>query len=194
MTVAGPVVLAWLADLADEWLKTTIRARVGDGSNLWNVVVATALYGRLLSGTPNEKRRVLSAIDRGRADWQISRPRSWFVNLPSDQIDRVEELALAELDMIEESIVHLKDLDQSQQSRELIKICHRRDDLQAVRVLLQHVRPDGRVAMALNDFDSSMEEFMDDLSPIELPFDERLRRMAQFGATSWWELPAKRMS
>ena len=185
-------VQTWLDDLRDQWLEELVSSRIRR-AGLWNVVVGAALYGRLLSGEPGERRRILSALNRGKMDWQLSRPRAFFARLSSQQLDAMEGLALAALDALEEAMVSVEDLSGAARARTLLDICHRRDDLQAVRILLQGVRPDSAVASALDDFDPSGEEFIDECDPMDLPFDERLRRMAVFDVETWWTRPAEWM-
>lgn len=183
----------WAATLGDPWLTRAVARRL-DLGDLWNVAAAAALSGRLLPTEGPLRDRVMAALRAGAVDPQVARPRLWMAALSDGQVQELADLALAELHVLQEDVDTLRECEIAENKAfVLAEMCHRRDDLEAVRVLLRARMKVDTLDGGLAYLDPIAAEACDELPDLVLPFDERLARMARLGAEEWWVQPARLM-
>jgi hypothetical protein len=184
----------WSAAGDDEWLSRQIAAD-SSISESWRAAVTVGMFARLYEPPSGERpRAIVQAILRGELEESIARPRRWVRSLTASQLETLQDLALAEADLVLRTIESLDatyEPTEPDWQRQLLEICRRREDVEGVSLLLHEAGADRRLTSGLGLLDDIGRAFMFDV-PIRIaPFDERLRRVASFDPEAWWAEPAR---
>lgn len=178
----------WLGDCQDCELAAWVREHVEVGG-AWHRVVAAGIYARLLNARGGDARQVVGDLLAGRPDPELARPLRWARSLSAEMLDDLEDLALAEVDLLRERVERLRErleMEDETWRADLLSAFHRRDDLEGLHVLLTEANHAERLAMALDGLDHAGERLMIGF-PREIHFDDpRLRRAALGDPRAWW--------
>jgi hypothetical protein len=181
-------VLAWCREAGDTWLASEVESRLARATP-WQAGVCVGMCARLLELTPSETRVAAEMIRQGQSHPLIAAPRRWARGLSHDQRSTFERLALAEVDRLFQALEDFEapdvrdDLDWQAEWRE---VCHRRDDLEGVRVLLAEAGSVTTLAEELNDLDVLGRKVAFDIPVASVPDDDRLIRSSTVDAGAWW--------
>ena len=179
----------WCADCDDTWLADAVASRAAS-QDPWNDAVAVGMYRRLHE--PSSADSAAQAVEdllAGRVSPQTGPPLAWLDGMTTAQLQTVEDLALAEVDLIHAQIEQLgRDVvpDSEEWREDLLEILHRRDDLEGVRGILFERDRSTRLNAALTALDAIGSRFVG-TTPDVAPFDdERLNRTWLRDASAWW--------
>ncbi len=184
-----PPVIDWVQQLNDSWLVGQIKARV-DARNSWSRVVAAGMLARLpIPATTANARAWVDNLAAGRPDPVLAEPRRWVRTLNEQQTRSVEQESIAEVDALHDAVEMVAinvDSDSAHWREEWRNLCHRRDDVECVLVLLDEI---GK-AVNLRDSLVSLDR-EGDLLRLSVPLgtlenDERARRTALKNPGAWW--------
>lgn len=184
----------WCATCDDDWLVEQVRGRLVL-HDPWQHGVAAGLYARLFE--PQSRLRVRELLDRMRArepDQDLAAPRLWARSLSAAQLATLEELALVEIDRSYASLSDLEETmapDEAAWREDLLAVCHQRDDVESVRVLLREAGCGELITAALDALDCEGELLVSSIPRIIRLRDERLRRVLLRDPTAWWSVLAE---
>jgi hypothetical protein len=178
---------AWAATTGDSWLSAELR-RANEIGGTWAHVVAAGMAARLTEPPETDISENVQALLAGGVIDELARARRWARSLTSDQRRTVEDLALAEADAL---AVLLDDVDAAASVEpntlgSWLSICHRRDDLAGVLVLLGETGEGARLHAALEDIDRTGRRVRLNMPVSPRARDERLRRVADRQPYAWW--------
>jgi hypothetical protein len=184
----------WVSECEDTWLRQQILTRLATGG-MWAEIVSTGMFARLEQWSKTRVREIVAKQLSGHADPQVARPWRWVRSLPHDQLDAVEGLALAEIDLLQRTMdesLRMVEPGDSDWLEDLREICHRRDDVECVWRLLSEVKAAHRVKSLLTNVDATGDAFVAGISGLVILDDERLTRVAQGQPSAWWARMAVR--
>ena len=189
-------VKSWCASSDDRWLIEAVDEQL-DAGDSWHAGVAVGMYARLrVEHSLAETRRIVEDARAGRVNEVLAAPRRWARALHPDQVATLRDLALSETMALLEAIEELDGVRQSTDEtwqRSVLDLCHRRDDLQSVWLLLKEAVQEKTVLHSLSILDEEGAAFMHGLpNTVEWPADERLRRATAIDPLAWWTIPARR--
>lgn len=180
----------WTATRAEAWLQEEIRGRLAEGGP-WQQAVAVGLFARL--GWPREPARVVEMTLRGKPVPELAAPRRWARGLSPDQVRTIRALAAVEIDrlhQVADDLARSMACDDPGWRADLLHLCHDREDLEGVRLLLAEAGAGEDLMAALDLLDSAGQDLMLGL-PVRLrEDDERLRRASELDPEAWWVVPA----
>jgi hypothetical protein len=189
-TVEAPA-LRWLseADSDDQWLRSEVSQLLQRGGT-WANVVAAALVARYLEPASTAvAKQWLQATLACQAVPALAAPRQWARQLQPMQLRTVQELARAEatrlalmLDEVAETAVP----DDGPWQGVWLDVCHSRDDLEGVRILLREVDAAEALQRPLTRLDRTGRMVRSVLPGAFVPRDERIRRANKVSPDSWW--------
>jgi hypothetical protein len=184
-----PSVMEWITGSNDSWLSKEVAAKVG-AHNSWSRVVAAGMVARLAEPSSAEEARAwVHGLVAGTVDERLAAPRRWARHLSPHETRTVEELALAEVEAMHSEVEAFSTaVDNSAGGWKEVwrDLCHRRDDLECVLVLLDEPGQGTRLRRALTDLDRE-----GDLVRLSVPAqaefaDERMWRTSRKTPGSWW--------
>jgi hypothetical protein len=184
----GSPVAGWVQETGDAWLIAAVGERVA-ADDPWNHTVAVGLYSRLRRPFGEETRRFVASILAGKPAADLVRAARWARELTPPQIDTLRRLTLAEIDLVGDRLAALDEEwqpDDADMVGELVELCHRRDDIEAVWQLIRDDAVAAELAGALEPLDERGMRFVASLPErLELA-DERLWRARANGVEGWW--------
>ena len=188
-----PPVTDWMRTCRDSWLVDQATTKT-QSHNSWSRVVAAGMLARLaMPSNAEDARTWMKEFTNGKVDENLAAPRRWVKTLNRQEIRSIEELALAEVDTLHGEIeTFASDVDNnvSHWKHGWQELCHRRDDLECVLVLLDESGAVGRLREVLADLDREGE-----IVRLSVPIasdlgDERARRAALKNPGAWWSRPS----
>jgi hypothetical protein len=192
--IPGPAA-DWVKDATvdDSWLAVEVSRRL-DVHIEWESALAVGLLARCRRSTPERARRIVERQLRGEIDSDLLRPVDWARALSAVQRDRLEDLALAKVAVLEDALEGLLDdpLPDDESWREsVLRACHDRDDIQAVLVLLREIGAGERVQGVLPALDRLGRILIGSIPGGLIVDDERLARVTSVAVDCWWTAPAQ---
>lgn len=178
----------WVDEEDDAWLAEAVSARARIGS-AWGILVAAGMAVRLYDLRGAKARRSVGELLAGRMDERFARPLRWMAHLTEDQLTTAEDVAGGEVDRIGYEIDELEEELEPSESwwqERLQALCHARDDLEGVLVLLAQVRRGDGLRPILRGIDRRADLLVSSIPRFSFPQDERLRRVRLGAADSWW--------
>ncbi len=188
----APDVVAWIGD--DAWLTASVAERLRAGTPI-EVAQAVGDVWRLRRRSPEATREHLAALLAGRPVAAFDPPRAWAGALPAEDRDRLERRGLAAVDLLETQLddaLDEADVDDPAWQRRLLALCHRRDALEGLLLVLQGAGGGAALATALAALDDRGQAVFGGLRDWPAPADdERLRRAAELDPDAWWAAPVR---
>lgn len=178
----------WMRSSRDGWLERE-AVRTLEAGGTWSVCVAAGQHARLADaaafGDPGE---IVEAQLKGDAPSWLSGPRRWVRSLAADQVRTMARLALAEVDRLNELADALErgDPEADEWREDWRRLCHARDDLEGVRVLLAERGASSDLEAHVRPLDRAGESLRAAAPLARLGRDERLRRALLSDPDAWW--------
>jgi len=178
----------WMRSSGDGWIRAE-AVRALEASGPWSVCVAAGLHARLVDpaafGPPGES---VDALLKGVSPEWLSRPRQWVRALSPLQVSTMRRLALAEVDRLSELADRLGRTESAKDEwrEEWRRLCHGRDALEGVRVLLAEVEASAELDAHLKPLDHAGALLNAEAPLARLRPDERLRRARLANPDAWW--------
>ena len=174
--------------LHDPWLHQELTERFAF-DDAWESAVAVGMYARLLEPDPRNMSNRLAKLRHDWRDEELERPIRWIRSLQRQQVDALGRLADAEaVDLLG----RISDLDAEMKpgeelwQHEFLELCHARDDLEGVCVLLSYVDPPVAATRCSDAVDDAGGLLVASI-PFELVLEsERLRRVRCKDPDAWW--------
>ncbi len=171
----------WIASHHAPWLRQEIQARL-ERADHWQHAVAVGLFAR--HAVPSD-RGALDATTQA----DLVRPRLWAYRLAPAQVQTMALLLRAEVERLLAGVDELAAAmacDDPRWRAELVRLCHGRDDIEGVRILLNQAGAGDAVAPVVDLLDENGASLVRSL-PVALSIDDaRLREVARFDPTAWW--------
>jgi hypothetical protein len=178
----------WMRSSRDGWLQAqAVRTLETRGS--WSVCAAAGQHGRLADPAAfGDPREMVEAQLEGDAPGWLSAPRRWVRSLEPEQASTMSRLALAEVDRLSELADHLEraDPETGDWLEDWRRLCHARDDLEGVRVLLAERGISADVDAHVATLDRAGRSLRVAAPLARLGRDERLRRASLVDPDAWW--------
>ncbi len=182
-------VASWLAgESHDDWLVEQLEELAGL-DNPWSQATAVATYGRLRQVSAAERAQAVEELLTGRVNTEAARHLRWVRGLDPAQLRTLEALALDAVGQLHHHLDLLgAEVDPGGPEGQafLLDLCHQRDDLEGVLVLLREVGHHEAVQAAAAALDQRARELLHPLSELEYLVDERLRRVLLGQPEAWW--------
>ena len=180
----------WLAGHSDAWLIREVTMRAASGS-IWDVAVAVGIFARLFEpDDAGQCRQLGERLRTGSAADVLTAPRRWARALDDAGCDMLEAQTADEVRALRRGVTDLLERvnpDDRAWVDALVAICHRRDDLEAVRLLLFEARGTDVLRFPLGTVDDDATTLFPALPKLALT-DERLRRVRSVDPDAWWAL------
>lgn len=220
-----PAIEAPLRELSDacpdHWLAKELQTRL-QIDHSWEHVVAMGMYRRLLSPPQGQDLQVTAeALLLGEPSefWaSLDRPSLWIRSLSPEELNKIQSLTETAIEFLEFDLRELQEDIRSNQAprrekqslKGLLRLCHDRDDVEGVQLLLSEVGKAQSLEAALEPIDRVGRTFMKELTeraglasaeqgdalepqagdvrfPLQLPVDdERLSRVLLRDPDAWW--------
>jgi hypothetical protein len=183
--VSPPNFEDWLRSDTDAWLLQAVQDRASV-RRLWDVAASVGVFARLFEPDSVERAREMAGrMRKGSLVETFAAPRRWARELATESRRVLEAAARDELAEIEEDIRALR-FETDDTVTRVLRVCHRRDDVEGVRLLLREATGADVLAGAATLVDQLGNEWR-----LTLPFqflieDERLRRIALADPQAWW--------
>jgi hypothetical protein len=189
--VLRPAVEAWLDRCGDAWLVAHLHERLA-GRTVWARVAAAGTFVRLQepAGTGG-LREVAHRLVTGAVVGSLAEPREWARSLTPSEVERLGELAVAVAAGLHRSIgatARRAAAGDPGWLAEGLALCHRRDDLESVALLLSEAAAGASVRRAAVDLDAAGTRFVR-AHRMVFAADQRLRRVAVAHPDAWWAAP-----
>jgi hypothetical protein len=188
-----PPVMEWTRHFNDPWLVDLVVARC-HAQNSWSRLVAAGMLARLTTPSSGDDARAwVQAFISGKVDEGLAAPRRWIRSLSDRQVRTAEQLSLAEVDALHEAVDAVaSDVDQNvaHWADEWRELCHRRDDVECVVVLLDEAGGMTHLREALTSLDREGDLLRLSVPPEIRGGDERMRRVALKNPGCWWGEPS----
>lgn len=208
---AGPFessVLSWCSYDLDPWLAEEVAKRIQKHDE-WQAIVAVSIFvrHRTDSTTASDAQALVEQVLGGVTPSSSSEATEWLLNLDNARLRWMEDLAMAEIALLNERIGELEELliseDDGWRDR-LVRICHRRDDLAGLHSLAVRAGATAsevgqrhclagfiyRLEAALECLDECGRTLVQPVDAGTLVGDERLARIAVTDRVSWWTMLA----
>lgn len=172
----------WLAACSDAWVASQVQPLANAGDD-WSVGVAAGLFARLVepAALSAERRAALLA---GHVDPELAAPRQWARALSRAAATTLEQQAVDRAESLVPALARLEAGDRG----DWVAICHSRDDLEGVALLLHEAGSGERLAPALERLDRAGRSARAGVPLAQVPRDERLRRAGLRDPDAWWGL------
>jgi hypothetical protein len=184
----GPPVEEWTVNTQDTWMQGQLGQ--GLGADAW---ARTSLAGQLARLCEPEVKDVAALIASGRLRELVSEaelaPRRWARALDAVSRQALEQQAVRRAEALGDDLTDLFDTlsaDMSEASANWARLCHRRDDIESVRVLLREAGAADALDSALEAADRTGRAIRINLDASISAVDERLRRVALGDPSAWW--------
>jgi hypothetical protein len=185
---AAPPVEEWTTMTTDRWMQD--RLSQGARADAWT---RTSLAGQLARLCEPESRDVAALIASGRLQDLVSEvelaPRRWARALPPSEKAALEQQAVRRAEALGDDLTDLFDTlsaDMAEASESWAHLCHRRDDIESVRLLLKEAGTGAALDAALEALDRTGRAVRINLEASLTSDDERLRRVALGDPSAWW--------
>lgn len=184
----------WIAQMNDSWLQTVTEQTL-PGADPWT---RTALAGQITRLATHELPDVAVATAAGGGISALlglvsalpaMHPRMWARTLDARALAAIEEHARRRAVALEDDLQDLLDTlsaDPTGVRRIWTRLCHRRDDIEGVRVLLREGGLGDTLDALLRGTDRVGRSARINLVPGVDTDDERLRRVALADPSAWW--------
>lgn len=187
-------ILGWLKNSSDEWLKTTVIARLNDGSMFSHAVAIGLLPTERRSS--EETKRLINLVLSGARPEEWNRIPNWVTSLPPSLVDRIEKSAIAAAGDLEFSLRRVIEEHQTRRADAVWQddalVCHiKRAELAGVEMVLSHADAADNLREALERVDDIGAENVFIFAPI-VRETEILIRLCQLEPDVWWVLPGQR--
>jgi hypothetical protein len=183
-----PSVEEWIVNTQDTWMQTRIAQAVG--ADAW---ARTSLAGQLARLCAPEVRDVAALIASGRLQDLVSEtelaPRRWARALDPVSTQALEQQAIRRAEALGDDLTDLFETlsaDMTEASATWARLCHRRDDIESVRVLLREAGTGTALEAVLTHTDRTGRAIRINLDGTVSADDERLRRVALGDPSAWW--------
>ena len=199
VAVSAPVALAPLAKIAepaDGWMRSSRdgwvaeqAARTLETGGAWSVCVAAGQHARLADAAAyGDPKDTVEAQLRGESPGWLAAPRRWARSLAEVQVSTMSRLALAEVDRLGEVADDLERSDPETDAwrEDWRRLCHARDDLEGVRVLLAERGASNDLDAHVAALDRAGRSLRMAAPLARLGRDERLRRARLADPDAWW--------
>ncbi len=184
----SPPLEEWTVKTQDTWMQGCLTD--APGTDGWT---RTSLAGQLTRLCEPEARDVAALIAAGRLQDLVSEaelaPRRWARALAPAARQALEQQAVRRAETLGDDLADLFDTlsaDMAEASASWARLCHRRDDLESVRVLLREADAGGDLDAALEATDRTGRAIRINLTADVAVTDERLRRVALGDPSAWW--------
>jgi hypothetical protein len=178
----------WMRSSRDAWLNAeTERTLATPGA--WSVCVAAGRHARLVDpaayAAPKE---IVEAQLRGEVLEWLAAPRRWVRSLEAEQVSTMSRLALAEVDRLREIAADLERSDPGTDAWRdgWRRLCHARDDVEGIRVLLAERGESRDLDARVAALDRAGRALRMSAPLARLGRDERLRRALLADPDAWW--------
>lgn len=178
----------WTVKTNDPWMHDTLaRGRRGD---TWDRTVCAGLLARLALPDPVDVSALMARGDVAALSRALPlEPRIWARQLERAAAESIEAHALRRASRLSEDLADLFDtlsLDGLEAAAEWRALCHRRDDLESIRLLLYEAGAGARLDVVLAEADRTGRAVRGNLGAAVEATDERLRRVALGDPAAWW--------
>lgn len=193
-----PPLEKWCGDLQDQWLKAKVLDLAGE-SDPWSIVVAVSMLLRLAEEKVPRFQNAMEALRLMKPTLERNAEiRRWERELTQQEREDIRDLGLATVEQLDSRFGELcQYVDPNSQSpawkSELLFVCHLRDDLEGVALMLEGTLEGNVLVQSLQDLDRRAEHFVELLVEGEdNPYleDEQLRRVWLSDPDAWWGSPA----
>ena len=183
-----PPLEEWIVSSRDKWMLGEVHE--GVGADAWK---RTSLAGQLARLSESDTMDVAALIAAGRLQDLVSAvelaPRRWARSLDAASKAALEQQAVRRAEALGDDLEDLFDTlsaDMSEASLAWRRLCHRRDDIENVRVLLREGNVGVDLEKALESADRTGRAVRINLDRTVSAADERLRRVALGDPSAWW--------
>lgn len=184
----APPLSEWIGAVVDEGLKALATDRLS--ADRWIQTTLAGVLARLQSSGPEvDPRARLAAIRDGRDTSPALKPRAWARSLSPSQRDALERFARMRTHSLSRRLASFLDRltpDGPNLVERWRALCHERDDLEGVRVLLREAGVGDQLEAALREADSAGRAVRFSWPRDVDVDDERLRRAALSNPGAWW--------
>lgn len=189
-----PPVETWITHMDNTWLQTMVE-QILPTADTWT---RTALAGQVTrltehalpaEATAQAAAGDVSALLRSIAESPAMKPRTWVRTLDARALAAIEQHALrraAALALDLEDLFTVLPADADDAREDWRKICHRRDDIEGIRVLLREAGTGDSLDRSLTATDRAGRSVRINLGTDIRTSDERLRRVALGDPGAWW--------
>jgi hypothetical protein len=184
----SPPVEEWNVNTKDTWMQAQLTQ--GVGAEAWT---RTSLAGQLARLCEPEARDVAALIASGRLQDLVSEaelaPRRWARLLDPVAKMALEQQAVRRAEALGDDLTDLFDTlsaDMTEASTTWARLCHRRDDIESVRMLLREAGTGEALDTVLEAADRTGRAIRINLDEAVSAADERLRRVALGDPSAWW--------
>lgn len=188
-----PPIENWMLPMNDAWLQSIVERTLPD-ADAWTRTALAGTITRLaaVDTAPADdavEADAVTALLRRVARSPAMAPRAWARALERDALAAIEEHAHRRATAL---ALDLEDLrvalpsDAREASDRWTDLCHRRDELESIRVLLREADTGARLEACLQDTDRAGRAVRLTLEAVAAQDDERLRRVAIGDPSAWW--------
>jgi hypothetical protein len=184
----APPIEDWIVNAKDMWMHDEVQG--GSSADAWK---RTSLAGQLARLSESETMDVAALIASGRLQDLVSEselaPRRWARSLDAASRTALEQQAVRRAEALGDDLEDLFDTlsaDMGEASLAWRRLCHRRDDIESVRVLLREAGAGDQLEKVLEDADRTGRAVRINLDGTVAAADERLRRVALGDPSAWW--------
>lgn len=185
----SPPIEDWISRMNDTWLQEMVT-RTLLGADTWSRTALAGTITRLaepvaLDDPPRGLDDLLARVTASPA----MHPRAWARTLDPRALDAIEQHALRRAmalagDLEDLLVVLPRDAEDARDA--WTKLCHRRDDIEGVRLLLREAGSGAILDDVLRDTDRAGRSARVNLGSDIETADERLRRVALGDPGAWW--------
>lgn len=185
----SPPIEDWMSPMNDTWLQEMVT-RTLPAADTWTRTALAGTITRLaepvaLDQSPRDMAALLARVAASPA----MQPRAWARTLDPHALDAIEQHALRRAmalagDLEDLQVVLPRDADDARDA--WTRLCHRRDDIEGVRLLLHEAGSGATLDAALRDTDRAGRSARVNLGAEVETADERLRRVALGDPGAWW--------
>ena len=184
----GPPVEEWTVNTQDGWMQGQLGHALD--ADAWT---RTSLAGQLARLCEPDVKDVAALIASGRLHELVAEaelaPRRWARALGVIARRALEQQAVRRAEALGDDLADLFDTlsaDMQEASANWARLCHRRDDIESVRVLLREAGQADTLEAALEAADRTGRAIRINLQASITAADERLRRVALGDPSAWW--------
>jgi hypothetical protein len=189
-TIEAPA-LQWLstAQSTDDWLRSEVSELLQRGG-AWANLTAAALVARYSEpSSSGVAKQWLEATLARQVVPALASPRQWARQLQPAQVRTVQELACAEttrLTLMLDDVAETAMPEEGPWQRAWLDVCHGRDDLEGVCILLREASASEALLKPLARLDNAGRMIRGVLPSAFVTGDERTRRASRVSPDSWW--------
>jgi hypothetical protein len=185
----APPLRDWIREMDDDWMRAQIEGTAAS-ADTWTRTALAGQIARLTEvGRPHRPAATASALLRHVSLQPGMLPRLWIQTLDSSALASLEQHASRRAAVLEDDLEGLftaLSADGHEAEDTWTRLCHRRDDLEGVRVLLHQAGKGDELDRVLQQTDLVGRAVRLSLVHTSWGDDERLRRVALGDAGAWW--------